>query len=100
VIFRPRKLTGDDIALAMELHSEGLQAQHIATGLGVSTKTLRKSIAYAEKHGYRKAPAPVCRRNRTAQVNERAAMCIGASAVSLTRHCENAPVDQMGEAKA
>jgi transposase len=100
VIFRPRKLTGDDIALAMELHTQGLQAQHIATGLGVSTKTLRKSISYAEKHGYRKEAAPICRRNRTAQVNERAAMCIGAYTVSLAGNCENAPVDQMGEAKA
>ncbi len=69
----PRILTNADIALAMELRTEGLQFNHIATGLGVCPKTLRANLRHAEQHGYRKETAPVCGRVRRAFVNRRAA---------------------------
>jgi len=73
-----RILTNSDIALAMELITEGYQRQHIAAVYGVCTKTLRRSLHYAERYGMRKEAAAVCSRNRITQVNHRAAQRIGA----------------------
>ena len=92
----PRKLTTADIALAMELATEGYQQQHIATGLGVCTKALRANIRYAEQNGIRKEAAPVCRRNRIACVNSQAASRIGTGAKALAGHGESALVECVG----
>lgn len=72
----PRTLTGEDIALAMELRASGVEYQHIATGLGVHVKTLRQNLRHAEQAGYRETPAPVCSRIRVAYVNYRAAVVL------------------------
>lgn len=82
----PRILTNADIALAMELRTEGVQYQHIATGLGVCAKTLRASLRYAEENGYRKEAAPICRRVRRAFVNYRAAGILANGARKVSGH--------------
>jgi len=74
----PRILNSSDIALAMELITEGYQRQHIAAVYGVCAKTLSRSIRYAEEFGMRKEAAPVCSGNRITQVNHRAAQRIRA----------------------
>ncbi len=85
----PRILTNADIALAMELHTAGVQYNHIATGLGVCTKTLRANIKHAEEHGYRKEAAPVCSRVRKTFVNCIAAGVLENRARRVSRHCAN-----------
>jgi len=85
----PRILKNADIALAMELHTAGVQYQHIAVGLGVCAKTLRASLRYAEQNGYRKEAAPVCSRVRKTFVNCIAAGVLENRARRVSRHCAN-----------
>ena len=67
------KLDREEIALAMELRSEGVYWHHIAEGLGVADpRTIRKYVRKAEQHGIGKAPEGVCSRVRTNQVQNRA----------------------------
>ena len=69
----PRKLTTPDIALAMELLTEGVYLYRIAEGLGVCRKTLRRTIRHAERFGISLEPSPILNAKRIRQVNERAA---------------------------
>jgi hypothetical protein len=75
-----RKLTDADIALAIELRTAGVQWIHIATGLGVTAKTLRRAVTEAQEYGYRKTAEKVRRRNHSRAVNEKAAGIIGSGA--------------------
>ncbi|MOA03591.1 hypothetical protein D3C78_1231040 [compost metagenome] len=45
------RLTRADLVLAYELRSEGIEWQHIASGLGVDTDYLRQRIRQAEING-------------------------------------------------
>lgn len=85
----PRILTGNDIALAMELRSEGCHWHHIATGLGVYPNALRRSVRYAEQYGMRAEAAAVCSGIRTTRVQERAAAILAADTgkISLYGAC-------------
>lgn len=53
-----RRLTGDEIAFAMELRSEGAHWKHIATGLGCSVGGLRNALLAAQARGYAAPVAP------------------------------------------
>lgn len=97
---KPRKLTRADVALALELRTEGLHWYHIATGLGVHTKTLRSAVEYAEAHGMPEAAAPVGRRNHTLRVQSIAAQRLGIGASTPSPAGGAAHFDLVGAAQA
>ena len=83
-----RKLTNPDIALALELRSEGAQWKYIAMAYGVGEKTLSRAITHVKEHGYLQAAPAVCKRVRTAQVQSRARAILASGAQAL------APINQ------
>lgn len=68
-----KKLYRDEIALAMELLTEGWQQQHIAKALSVKRETLRKAIRRAKVHGAKERPAKAVTAARIRNTNARAA---------------------------
>tara|TARA_R110002049_G_scaffold281333_1_gene460845 strand:+ start:12264 stop:12482 length:219 start_codon:yes stop_codon:yes gene_type:complete len=66
------RLTGDDIALAMELRTEGVHWRHIATGLGCSRKTISRAVRAAERDGYVPPAKPRISRCRLAHTHSQA----------------------------
>lgn len=48
------RLGNAELALAYELHCEGLNWHHIASGLGISVHYLRARIRLAERQGLRR----------------------------------------------
>lgn len=68
-----KKLYRDDIALAMELLTEGWQQQHIAKAFSVKRETLRKAIRRAKVHGAKERPVKAVTGARIRHTNARAA---------------------------
>jgi transposase-like protein len=68
-----KKLYRDEIALAMELLTEGWQQQHIAKAFSVKRETLRKAIRRAKVHGAKERPAKSVTEARIRHTNARAA---------------------------
>ena len=78
-----RGLGGEEVALAMELRSEGIEWRHIAEGLGCCINTVRKYVKTAPERGYRKAPTPDSCRVRLHYVQSRAAAILAADTRTL-----------------
>jgi transposase-like protein len=55
---KPRRLSQDSIAYAMESMSAGVTVTQAAVALGVDPKTLRRTLVYAERYGYWTPTAP------------------------------------------
>jgi len=56
---RPPKLTNHDLALAMELRTEGCEWKVIARGLGCDWDHLRQEVKRAKTRGFRKSRAEI-----------------------------------------
>ena len=84
-------LSNADIALAMELRSEGIHWHHIATGLGCDRKTVSKYVRHAEQAGYRDEAEAVCSKLRLDYVQERAAAILANGAGASAGHGAGVP---------
>lgn len=92
-----RKLTNPDIALALELRSEGAQWKFIAQAYGVTEKTLSRAISYVKEHGYLQVAPAVCSRLRTAQIQSRARAILASGAPALAPTYQKAHSTMAGQ---